>query len=293
MKIRVLLLLLLSSTDAHAWIYYTNGAGDSRVRWSSDGPCTIAFQYHPDGIDSIPGMKEFTVFEDAMDIWNANPCTDVRLVLDGVDDGCEIYAFPGADQNCIVVSYSGWALDHPDQPGAAMLTILSYKPSTGRLEDVDIHVNGDGFDFSLCGDGEGEPWVDYRYAAAHELGHVYGLNHPSPEDCAATDPLPIMCSDGDIYCGDGKPHGPQPDDFEGVCAVYDRALFTCDDSPPEPAPESAPDTITVEPDPELVEVDGSAPKSCCSAGSTPGPGVAFLLLIPLLSVMWKRRALGG
>ena len=136
----ILVALLLLPVPAEAWVYYTSTSSGETVRWESGGPCTLAFQYHPEGIDSIPGMKEFTIFEDAMALWNANPCTDVVLTLDGVDDGCDIGAALGSEQNCIVVTDSGWVAAHPQSIGAAMLTILSYKPATGLLGDVDIDI---------------------------------------------------------------------------------------------------------------------------------------------------------
>ncbi len=287
-NVALMLTLLLIPSPAEAWVYYVNNTGDL-VHWPADGSCTIKFQYHPEGIESILGMQEFTIFEDAMDLWNANPCTDVRLELDGVDDSCKIFAMPGADQNCIVVSHDFW--DH-DNHGAAMLTILSYQPSTAYLQDVDIDINEIDRDFSLCEDGEAKPLVDYRYAAAHELGHVYGLDHPSPEECDATEPTPIMCSDGDIFCGDDNPHEPQPDDLAGICAVYDRTFYTCDDSPPEPEPEAEPEPdLLAEPNPEPFDVEGGGPKeSCyCDMGTRSDTGAAFLLLFLALPIVLRRR----
>lgn len=290
-----LLVLLLLPRPAAAWSYYTSTSSGAMVRWESGGPCTVAFQYHPKGIDAIPGMKEFTIFEDAMDLWNANPCTDVVLALDGVDDGCDVSVFPGAEQNCIVVTDSGWVAAHPLSIGAAMLTILSYKPATGFLGDVDIDINEDGFDFGLEGSEEPQDLVDYRFAVAHELGHVYGLDHP---DCDVDPPLEsIMCSDGEIYLDDEHLLEPGADDFAGVCAVYDRSLYTCDDSPPEPEPElnpePAPDQIgagdiLVEP----AGTDGGGgdrKKGTCAMGSSSSPGGGLLLLGLALLLAGRRR----
>ena len=292
--VAVFIALLLLPHPAAAWVYYTSKSSGETVRWPGDGPCTIAFQYNPAGIDSIEGMQEFTLFEDAMDLWNANPCTDVRLALDGVDDGCDIGAVFGAEQNCIVVTSTGWAPEHPDNISAAMLTVLSYTPASGFLGDVDIDINEQGFDFAIDDEIEDpEDFVDYRFAVAHELGHVYGLDH-------SEDPNAIMYSDGDIYLSDNNPTEPQADDFDGVCAVYDRALFACDDSPPEPAPEPGPEPgpegtsdVTTDADPELFEVEGNGPKEscCCDMGTRPetGAGVLLLLLSLALPVLLRRR----
>jgi len=280
----VALVVVLSPGTGTAWVYYETNGGDT-VRWESGGPCTIAFQYNPGGIDTIDGMQEFTLFEDAMGSWNANPCTDVQFTLDGADPACKIYAFPGADQNCFVVSHDVW--DHEDASAAA-LTILSYKPATGLLQDVDIDINEKHFDFSLCDDGEGEPWVDYRFMVAHELGHVYGLDHPD-------DPDAMMYSDGDIYCGDGKPHEPQADDLEGVCAIYDRAIHVCDDSPPEPEPEPEPEPgpepvsdLVAEPSPEPAPPEPGGKKGTCASASGSAPSLLFFPLVFLLVIRLLR-----
>ncbi|MFH1529667.1 MAG: matrixin family metalloprotease [Pseudomonadota bacterium] len=286
----ILVALLLVPSPAEAWVYYTSESSGETVRWKSGGPCSIAFQYNPAGIESIPGMQEFTLFEDAMDLWNANPCTDIRLILDGVDGGCEVHkpAFPGEEQNCIVVSPSGWALAHPDYNGAAMLTVLNYLPSTGYLGDVDIDINEDGFDFGLDTEGvDPDDVVDYRFAVAHELGHVYGLAH-------SEDPDSILYSDGDIYLADDNPLEPQQDDLDGVCAVYDRTLFSCSDAPPEPEPEAdseiGPDLV-IEPNPEPFEVEGGGPKEscCCDMGSRSDLGSGLLLFLLVLPLALRRR----
>jgi len=283
-----LLTLLLFPSPAGAWVYYDSKSSGETVHWETGGHCTIPFQYHPAGMESIPGMQEFTLFEDAMDLWNANPCTDVRLALDGVDDGCDISVFPGAEQNCIVVTFSGWAGAHPDQIGAAMLTVLSYKPATGFLGDVDIDVNEELFDFGLEGEVEDpEDTVDYVFAVAHELGHVYGLDHSEV-------PESLMFSDGDIYLDDENPKGPQADDFAGVCAVYDRGIYTCDDSPtPEPQPESEPEPDLIAPSDTSAGTDlddgGGKKKGCCTTGVTPSPGAGFLLFALVLILTLPRR----
>lgn len=289
----ILVALLLLPVPAEAWVYYTSTSSGETVRWESGGPCTLAFQYHPEGIDSIPGMKEFTIFEDAMALWNANPCTDVVLTLDGVDDGCDIGAALGSEQNCIVVTDSGWVAAHPQSIGAAMLTILSYKPATGLLGDVDIDINEDGFDFGLEGSEEPQELVDYRFAVAHELGHVYGLDHP---DCDVEPPLDsIMCSDGEIYLDDEHLMEPGTDDFAGVCALYDRTLYACDDSPPEPEPEPGPEPepdqisgedIVVEP---AIPEGGGGKKGTCAMGISPVPGVGILLCSLALLLSLRRR----
>ncbi|MBM4372202.1 MAG: hypothetical protein FJ098_11140 [Deltaproteobacteria bacterium] len=284
--VATLLLTLGSSPAASAWVYYVTREGGPEVRWPDGGPCSVTFQYNPAGLDTIEGMKEISALEDAMDLWNANPCTDLRLRLEGVDPSCGFYALPGADQNCIAVM-STWVKD----PAFAMLTILSYKPSTGLLQDVDIGINDQHFDFSLCDAGEGNEWVDYRFAITHELGHVYGLNHPPEEFCEATSPLPILCSDGDLYCDDGKPREPAPDDLGGVCALYGHEVFSCSDLPPEPVPETG-----SEPTADAADATGSDAvpadppgKGRCACGVPARAGDPWtLFLLPLLALLLRR-----
>ena len=271
--------MLLCPAPVAAWEYYTSKTSGETVRWEGGGPCTIAFQYNPDGIETIDGMKEFTLIEDGMALWNANPCTDVRFDLDGVDPACKAYALLGADQNCIVVSHEIW---NHDEASAAALTILSYDRPSGFLKDVDIDINEKYFDFSLCDDGEEEPWVDYRFLIAHELGHVFGLDHPDVPDA-------VMYSDGDIYCGDGKQHEPQADDLEGVCAIYDRAIFACDDSPPEPEPEPGPvSDLQPEPSPEPAPPELGGRKGTCAAASGSAPALLLFPLVFLLGIRLLR-----
>lgn len=52
----VLIALLFLPSPVRAWVYFTTEETGEIVHWESGGLCTIAFKYHPYGLDSLFGV---------------------------------------------------------------------------------------------------------------------------------------------------------------------------------------------------------------------------------------------
>jgi len=164
-----------------------------------------------------------------------------------------VHAGPDVDCGGIYDCYE----DHgaADRSTVALTTVL-YDPSTGRLFDADMEVNGwdgvagplssgtasapHGYYFT-CDTQAGRPpcttygqadcnGFDLRNTVTHEAGHVVGLAHPCGDagtpSCDA--PLPpwetVPYAERTMYpsttLGETSKRALSPDDVAGVCAAY-------------------------------------------------------------------------
>lgn len=140
----------------------------------------------------------------------------------------------GVNRVVWVAEREAWTARFPSTELAR--TILIYRVQSGRLVDTDIAVNLAFFDFG-AGVGCDAERYDLQGLFAHELGHVFGLDH-SAEAVATMAP--------DVAPGTCEQRTLSEDDRAGYCASYPVA------EPMEPGPEA------VEPGPEPVEPVESA-----------------------------------
>lgn len=180
-------------SDVHAWVH-----GDPVAEWPTTKlPVQFTFQLaDPAGL----GAAAFPEFDVARRAWSRPSCTAWRVSLaaranvTGADDGI----------NAVIWHDDAWPAELvTEKLGQVVLST----DADGYLEDVDIHMNGADYTWSLDGSGN---TVDARGVYEHELGHSLGLGHTS--DITAT-----------MYAAD--PGGEnwrslEQDDFDGVCALY-------------------------------------------------------------------------
>ncbi len=180
-------------SDVHAWVH-----GDPVAEWpAAKLPVVFTFQLaDPQGL----GAAAFPEFDVARRAWSRASCTAWRASLapranvTGADDGI----------NAVIWHDDAWPSELvTEKLGQVVLST----DASGNLEDVDIHMNGADYTWSMGGAGD---TVDARGVYQHELGHSLGLGHTS--DITAT-----------MYAAD--PGGEnwrslEQDDFDGVCALY-------------------------------------------------------------------------
>jgi hypothetical protein len=179
--------------DVHAWVH-----GIPVAQWPTNKlPVTFTFQLDdPEGL----GASAFPEFDVARRAWSRPSCTAWRVSLApranvvGADDGI----------NAVIWHDDAWPAELVTEKLGQ--TVLS-TDADGNLEDVDIHMNGADYTWSMGGSGD---TLDARGVYEHELGHSLGLGHTS--DITAT-----------MYAAD--PGGEnwrslEQDDDDGVCALY-------------------------------------------------------------------------
>ena len=93
---------------------------------------------------------------------------------------------------------------------------MRFNPNTGALYDADIQLNSAEFEFSV---GDPVTASDLASVLAHEIGHFFGLSHT--EIAGAT-------METGYDATDDLRRSLEPDDLDGICAIY----------PPERAPAS-------------------------------------------------------
>lgn len=147
--------------------------------------------------------------------WGRAPCTSFRARYGGL----RADVTPGDDGvNAVFFHDDAWPEELVE--GALAQTIVHLDPA-GDLRDADVHVNGARFRFSL----DGAPGThDARGVLVHELGHALGLGHSS-------DPRATMSVSGSGL----RWRSLEPDDVEGVCALYPGAGDQGCDADPCPA----------------------------------------------------------
>jgi len=160
----------------------------------------------------VPGGRERALnsVRDAFEAWSGPNCSDMRFRFVGAD----ARFVPGFDEesetrNAVALSEE-WAYD----PDAIAFTITTFT-SDGILQDADIELNGEAFDFVLAELDCGGEQMDLGNVMTHEIGHLLGLAHPpaTPSNQATTmfaSSKPCETTKRSLSEGD----------VDGLCTIY-------------------------------------------------------------------------
>ncbi len=215
------------------------------------------------------------IFEASISAWE-------NVLCDGAPTG--LSAFVSSDINActnanhftndrnvhaIIFVPSGWSTERMHDPRAYAVTLVWHDRRSGEIWDVDMEINEQRGPYTVCPPSGCSPGVvDLQNVVTHEMGHYFGLAH-TPDDRLAT------------MWGSAEPNETfkrdlQPDDIEGICAVY--------------APGTLPEACDPTPRGGLnLECTRRGNCDCSVPGMNRAPGINMFLFSALFLVGWLAR----
>jgi hypothetical protein len=196
---------------AHAYKVYSLDGGRSVVRWSSG---TVSYEVNR---QFVPYMTDdVAIIQEAFDTWSSERCTDLQNRFTGTTDGNTTIFLEGdtdGRNRVVYVSANQWPVS---SDGALAVTQSSYTGNQRGWEiaEADIAFNG-GVTWSSNPDRRS---FDLQSTAAHEIGHVLGMQHsdnPAATMYFSTPP------------GDESQRVLHNDDEAGICYLYPAGRHTC------------------------------------------------------------------
>jgi hypothetical protein len=244
--------------------------GQLPLHWS-DSCLTFTVQRDGSPRNDIGGAELETAVASAFATWTSADCGNgarpsLRIEsLGQVQCDRVEYNPTSGNANVFVFRDESW-LDDGGSGDVLGLTTAHYQPSTGRIWDVDVELNGTSGDISV---GDPEDGADLASILTHETGHFLGLDHTREVNA--------------VMYGRYQPMGPAlrvlaPDDVAGVCALF--------------PPGSAQIDSACRPSNGLSAVCGSeqqGPRGCAMTPARPTPPLAFWIGLALVAATSKIR----
>jgi hypothetical protein len=171
-----------------------------------------------DDIESMDALHD--AVSSGFGAWSAVDCSPFEFIDAGTSSCTAPDVADSGTQATLVVFYEDeWPFESPlGNPFAA--TGVWYQPSTGKILDADMALNGHQYTWGIDGAPE---VVDIQSIVTHEAGHVLGLGEST--DVAAT-------MYGYAAVGEISKRDLELDDIEGLCSLYPADFTGTCPSPP-------------------------------------------------------------
>ena len=207
--------VLLASQAAQGFLIQTfrGTRGTVQQQWNTD---EVAFHLDAAGSDDMAPEEAIALLRASFAVWEQVPTSRIRFS----DQGLTTSLVPSRNDgyNLVIFDETGAWLDAPPETGIIAVTRLNSNSNTGRILDADIIFNGRDHRFGSGQSGR----VELIDVAAHEIGHLLGLEH-TPLDGAAN----VRPTMNPYYRGDGRGEAAtlEADDVAGISTLYPSATF--------------------------------------------------------------------
>jgi len=164
-------LVALPAARLLAHVRLAHPSSGNALRWTTPGNVSLVLQ--ADGSDDVSDASDAVALRLALQDWNAVTGTSATLVEDTAPTSRARTDWEANDVHLVLFDEDNSSGFFPlGSPTVALTPVWFF--SNGVIEDADILFNGRGFTFAT--DGASDRF-DIQNVAAHELGHLLGLDH--------------------------------------------------------------------------------------------------------------------
>lgn len=219
------------------------------------------------GSDDTDPDRANSAIVSSFEAWNEPTCSDIVFVFGGFtnEDRVGYNPFTGQAGNANVIMFRNSQWDHDND--ALALTSVTFSPTSGRIFDADIELNGRDYRFTTT-DVSTRAVIDVANTVTHEVGHFLGLDHTIVEGATMLATAPNQ---------ELSKRTLERDDIDGLCDIY--PLGTGQSAETLGAPEGFFER------PEFGPEDGPPPQQARTCSTLP-------MGRPLQSVWWPLVLIG-